>query len=264
MLTIGEGGAWRSPYLTKYMPIVANVHDNEFYGNIKDAIKRDLPWLQQAEAHDGHAVIVGGGPSLASTLGELRYRKGLGQTIFATNGAGKFLLENGIEPDHLVILDARPENARFLIPCHAFLASHCDPSLFDASAATLYHVNTDGILEATGRNSVDLISTGSTVGLIAMGIAHVRGYRKFHLYGMDSSITEKHHAYPQPENDADSIITATVGERTFKCAPWMVLQAQQFQSLASLLAEEGCIITVAGDGLLPHVAHEMSRIPLTT
>lgn len=243
---------------------LCNVNRDQLIANVRYSINSGAPTLKMDKAHQGHAVIVGGGPSLTSTLGELRYRKGLGQTIFATNGAGRFLAKNGIEPDYLVILDARPENARFLMGCPTFLASHCHPSLFDASAATLYHVNTDGIDEALEGKPADLISTGSTVGLVAMGIAHVLGYRKFHLYGMDSSITEKHHAYDQPENDGDSVISATVGDRTFRCAPWMVLQAQQFQALATLLAEENCIITVAGDGLLPHVAHEMSRTYSTT
>jgi hypothetical protein len=105
-----------------------------------------------------------------------------------------------------------------------------------------------------------LISTGSTVGLVAIGIAHVLGFRKFHLFGMDSSYTDDHHAYPQALNDKDAVIEVIAAGERFKCAPWMLLQVQQFQSLASQLANEGCVITVAGNGLLSHVANEMSRL----
>jgi hypothetical protein len=39
----------------------------------------------------------------------------------------------------------------------------------------------------------------------------------------------------------------------------MATQAQQFQDLALQLAAEGVIITVAGDGLIPYIAHCMSK-----
>ena len=113
-------------------------------------------------------------------------------------------------------------------------------------------------MEGLQEREADLISTGSTVGMVAIGVAHVLGYRTFHLFGFDSSYSEtEHHAYAQPLNDGDSIITATAAGRTFRAAPWMVHQAQEFQSLAAQLAEEGCTITVTGDGLLPHIAHQM-------
>jgi hypothetical protein len=206
-------------------------------------------------------VLVGGGPSLKNKLAELRWRASLGQTIFALNGAAKYLMECGITPQHAIILDARPENISFISPIHTFLASHCDPSLFDAAQrATVYHVNTAGVEEGLEGRQADLISTGSTVGLVAIGIAHVMGYRKFHLYGYDSSYKTDHHAYEQKGNDGDAVIEAVVGNRTFKCAPWMVHQVQQFQNLASQLIATDCIITVAGDGLLPHVSRCMMNL----
>ena len=47
------------------IPIVCNTEDHEIFGNITAAVARDLPWLQLSEPHDGVAVIVGGGPSIA-------------------------------------------------------------------------------------------------------------------------------------------------------------------------------------------------------
>jgi hypothetical protein len=86
------------------------------------------------------------------------------------------------------------------------------------------------------------------------------GYRKIHLYGFDSSYREDtHHAYMQNLNDADFIVDVLAGDRKFRASPWMVQQAEEFCSLATYLADEGCIITVAGDGLLPHLAHELAN-----
>ncbi|HQR41317.1 MAG TPA: DUF115 domain-containing protein, partial [Gemmatales bacterium] len=240
---------------------LCNTHREQIMFNVRSSMKRGLTTLGFVEAHDGQAVLVGGGPSLRDPKirRELEYRHRLGQTIFALNGAGHFLIEHGITPQHCVIVDARPENVRFVTPIHTFIASHCDPTVFDAArSATVFHVNHDAVPECLEGESI-LISTGSTVGLITLGISHVLGYRKFHLYGFDSSFTDEHHAYAQPENDRDAVIEVTAAGRKFRCAPWMLLQVQQFQSLAAQLAEEGCVITVAGDGLLPHVARAMSN-----
>lgn len=239
---------------------LCNTERDRLISNIKSAMSRELPVLTDAAPHDGHAVLVGGGPSLKNCVEELRWRASLGQTIFALNGAGKWLHERGIRVDRQVILDARPENAQFLLDVPSYIASHCDPTVFDAATqATVYHVNTDGIVEAMDGKPADLISTGSTVGMIAMGIAFFIGYRKIHLFGFDSSYETQHHAYDQALNDADAVINAEAAGRKFKCAPWMVLQAQQFQALVPQLTEEGCVITVSGDGLLPHIARTMGN-----
>ncbi len=107
---------------------------------------------------------------------------------------------------------------------------------------------------------VHLVGGGSTVGLKTICIAHTMGFRTFHLYGFDSSYADDaHHAYPQPMNDGERVIEVWAGDRKFKCAPWMVSQTNEFQELAAYLANEGCTITVNGDGLLPHVARQMMK-----
>ena len=243
------------------MSALCNTEREKVAANIRSALARGLPEIGEADAHDGHAVLVGGGPSLKNSLGEIRWRAGLGQKVFALNGAARYLHEQGIRVDCQVILDARPANAQFILDKPCFLASHCDPSVFDAAGAnaTVYHVNTEGIVEAMNGRQADLISTGSTVGMIAMGIAYFLGYRNLHLFGYDSSYTDEHHAYPQPLNDDDAVIEAEAGGRKFRCAPWMVLQAQQFQALVPQLTEQDCVITVAGDGLLPNIARLMGN-----
>jgi hypothetical protein len=122
-------------------------------------------------------------------------------------------------------------------------------------------MNTAGVLDCIPENDkpVNLISSGTTVGLAAMAIVYTLGFRDIHLYGYDSSFEGEHHAYPQSSNDDDVVIDAVAGERTFKTTPWMVKQVQEFQTLALNLAELGCSIEVHGDGLLPHVARLMTK-----
>lgn len=249
------------------MELVPNIVHQKIVANVKTNAERDLPWLGLIGPRQGHAVIVGGGPSLAGVMDEIRWRKSRGHTVIALAGAAHYLKRNGILADWQVLLDSKPETVKFALPevPQHFVCSQCDPAMFDALSGEnvcVFHVNSAATLEALeGGREAHLVSTGSTVGLIAMGIAYTQGFRNLHLYGMDSSYADKtrHHAYEQKLNDADRTIEAVVGGRTFLCAPWMVAQADQFQELALQLMEADCTITVAGDGLLPHVARLLSQ-----
>lgn len=250
---------------------VANTEHEKLFANVRASSARDLRWLDYAEAHDGHAAIVGGGPSAARFIDEIRLRQQHGQQVWALNGAAEWLLECGIVADAQIIVDARPETAALLAPGlpHHFIASQCDSSIFDRvspETTTLWHSNAAGIedvLQAEAERPVHLIGGGSTVGLSAMVVAQVLGFRQIHLYGYDSSYAadDVHHAYPQAINDADLVVDVVAGEHRFRAAPWMVTQAQEFVSLATWLAEVGCVITVHGDGLLPAIAHDMVAHP---
>lgn len=244
------------------LEVVANTSNELVKSNVLSACKRDVPWLEILPENASQAVIVSGGPSIKNTLIEIRARYDSGQTIFAVNGSANWLNDHGMVPDYHVVIDARPENIKFLeaLSCGQLLASQCDPSLFDkAQNATLFHLNTEGIADILPKDrEANLISSGTTVGLAAMALAYCLGYRVIHLHGFDSSYEESHHAYEQKQNDADPVIDAVVNDRTFKCAPWMVTQAQQFQELATQLANAGVVVTVAGDGLLPYIAKCMS------
>jgi hypothetical protein len=242
------------------LEVVANTILKQVMDNVDHARSLGLPELRFYPSHDGHAVIVGGGPSLKKTIDEVEWRKSIGQFVVACNGTARYLNERGITPDAQIIIDARPENKRFVAKARKYwLASQCDRAIFRKAGklnTMLFHMNTEGMQDHMPDGSL-LISSGTTVGLAAMVVAYTAGYRKIHLYGFDSSYEENHHAYHQPENDDDASIFASVDGVEYRTSPWMVVQAQQFQEIATQLAEEGVIITVHGDGLLPHVARLM-------
>lgn len=245
------------------LEIICNTRDEVLKDNIRSACKRDIPWLGEEKIHDGHAIIVGGAPSVNGKIEELRRWADSGATIFSLNNSAAWLLENGIKPSAQVIVDARVENARFVQPgLKHYIASQCAPETFDsADNATLWHCMSPFLEECIsnpGGKPEMLIATGSTVGLAAMGISYVLGYRKIHLYGMDSSYSgPNHHVYSQPINDSETIMDVTCQGRTFRASPWMIAQAEQFQEVASILANWGCDIMVHGSGLLPWIAMHM-------
>lgn len=250
------------------LEVVSNTAKATVARYIQENSLRPVKWMDLGVLPDAHAVIVGGGPSLKECLNELRYRRSVGQMIFALNNTHEYLVQQGILPDAQVIIDARRENAEFIqTPAkHYYLASQCHPSVFvkagDPSKITLFHMNTDGVLDAIPQNGkpLHLLSGGTTVGLMTIALTYALGYRQFHLFGMDSCYRDgQHHAYAQAINDDDQTVDVEVTGRKFKAAAWMAAQVQQFQTLAWQLISEGCIITAAGDGLLQHVIRSMAE-----
>lgn len=244
---------------------VCNTDSRSILGNMGTNSLRAIPWLDIVPEHKRECAIVGGGPSLVDTIDAV-----VKFPLFALNAAATWLLDrrDDFKPPlrvSQVILDARAEMAAMVDPraLNHYLASQCHPSVLDADGLnpTLFHPNVPGAseaIQALGRK-VHLIGGGSTVGLQAMVIAYMLGYRKIHLVGMDSCYREgEGHAYVQPLNDGERILDVTAAGRTFKCAPWMAQQAEEFQTVTAELANLGCEIVTHGDGLIQTIAREMA------
>lgn len=241
---------------------VCNTEIAALNDNIVSATKRDLPWFHfNWRSRDGQAVIVGGGPSLKSHLDELQWRKEQGHTIFATNGTHDYLIANGIVPTYAVLLDAREETARFVAHPHTgvkyLIASQCHPTAFEnlrGFDVTVFHNATPGAEKVlTGfEKPTHLLGGGTTVAMKTMIIAELMGYKVIHLYGVDSCYQDgEHHAYPQALNDGERVVDVLYEDRLFRCAGWMAQQGQDFIEFCEVFLGT---VTVAGDGLLAHIA----------
>jgi len=246
-----------------------NHPEEEMLKQAEENIKRDLPLFLGQPPHEGEAIIVGGGPSLTDTLPKLRFRRNRGGHVFALNGTHDWLIERGIIPDFMLMLDARPDNVCFVQhphkDCTYLIAAQCHPSVFDALEG--YHVimwlgYMNGMEDLAGKypdKPITIVGGGGTIGLKAMTFAHLWGYRKQHLFGFDSSYRGKdNHAYRQPLNDKEAQLPIFADGKEFRCARWMAKQAQDFQSLAKDLSKFGSQIIVHGDGLIPFIARKMN------
>lgn len=252
--------------------VTCNTPDEVLFANIEHNSRLPIEWVSEVEAHDGHAVIVGGGPSLIDSLDVIRWRHSLGQKIFALNGAAKFLASHGIAVDYLVILDARKANNTFASVNgigELLIASQCHPDLFAVDKGTiirLWHPAIENIEShlPDERESLTLIGGGTTVGLSAMCLAYTMGYRKMHLFGYDSSHAKlAGHAYDQPMNATEPTCKVTVFGKTFTASLAMAKQAEFFPTVCDNLIDLGCIITVDGDGLLPFIVRKMAEPPMS-
>jgi len=254
--------------------LVCNTSDEAIYENIRVNSElrvighghtegRKHPWLNASDAHGGVAVLCGSGPSLADHLGDIRARAAAGETIFALNGAARFLAERGIMPDYQVILDARPQTADLVGPARQHLfASQVHPDCFaKAPSAILWHLQVGGLERLLPENNGGyvLIGGAASVGNTATCVVYAMGFRSLHLYGYDSSHRgDASHAFAQPMNEGEPCAVVRFAGKDYLASLTMKLQAEKFMVTSAALKAAGCAIEVHGDGLLP----DMYRAPL--
>lgn len=258
-----------------------NVTHEQILDNVRSSVLRPLPWFSGFGPHKGRAVIVGGAPSLKDCFVDIRAQKRTGAKVIALNNAWRALVDQGVTPDILVLLDARRENVEFIrdlpVGVKCFVASQCHPDVFDALAGhevVVWHNGfgtNEGLKEilapwweeGPNQRPCVLVPGGGTVGLRALWLCAFSGYRTIHLYGCDSSYADdgKHHAYAQSLNDGERIIEVAMvsggKERRYRCAPWMARQVEEFRESWADLKREGVTIHVHGAGLLPDVARAL-------
>lgn len=238
------------------------------FSNVESACARGLEEVEAQPASSTVIVICGGGPSLSSTLENIRQMKEGGAKVWGLNGAARYLEKQGIHCDAHVMIDSREKNVDFVQERWAdriYLSSQCHPAVFDECErvgypVSIWHPIVEGIEKHIPHKSPLLVGGGLTVGLSGMCLAYTLGYREMHLFGFDSSHAEKAgHAYSQPMNDSEELTEVVVGDRVFTCSVTMAAQAASFQKVSEMLADYGCDIFVHGDGLIPHIFRNMTR-----
>lgn len=208
------------------------------------------------DSHSGVWVIAADGPSLPDSFDDIQSHKNA--TICAIKGAHDLLVNHGIGFDACVCMDARPTTV--LTPqarVSYFLASQCDPGLFDSLkgyGVWLWHCSTPEVdiapVVLKHYPTATLLRGGSTAALRAMSVGYRLGYREMHLYGCDSSFSEgrTHASGKSTPDDAFTVAHAGRGFLTNWPLAW---QARHFMDAALGLEAQGCRVEAHGDGLLP-------------
>lgn len=236
--------------------VICNTSDEDLHRNIAENSRRPGKWVKQEFAHDRVALLCGSGPSLADSLEEIKARAAEGATVYAMNGAAKFLHDNGLTADFQVMIDPRPITATLVGPAKAHMfASQCHPDTFAAAPdAILWHLQIEGIDDLLPQydEPFTLLGGAASVGNTATCLAYALGHRTMHIYGYDSSHRgAAGHAFHQPINDGDPLAKVLFNGREYLTSLTMKLQAERFQQTARLLEDVGCKIHVHGSGLLP-------------
>lgn len=257
-----------------------NVESAAVRQNISHAIRLGYPQLQPQPSRPERVCIVGGGPSLRDTEAELRELLFDGAFIVATNGSYRWLVERNIRPHAMVLLDARAGQAHFFDPdvpnCRYWLCSQCHPDSWAAVHGRRYvgvfHSMTEDeetlrLLDEYYLGQWYGVPGGTSVGLRSIVLFRMLGFLRFDLFGLDSCWTgDAHHAFVQPENDAERrykvVVTAErepYETRIFFCAPWHLKQAEDFLQMIKYSGDQ-FLLNVHGDGLLAYLLQAQAHV----
>lgn len=244
--------------------VVSNTPTEVLEANVARNAALPLPWAGFALAHNGVAILCGGGPSISEGLGEIARLKKEGATVFAMNGASEYLRKLGVSVDAQVIADAKAETSSLVDPGvgRYYVASQVSSATMDAARAcgdvTVWHLaiseEMDDLFPADRkkRGWYALIGGGASVGNSALCLAYVLGFRRFEVFGYDSSHhSGESHAYDQPMNRFIPTVSVEWAGLSYVSSVAMKAQAEKFIITSQALRREGCTIAVHGYGLLP-------------
>lgn len=239
------------------------VPNDQIISNISTNIQRNIPRVKFGKQKKEPLVIVGGAPSLKETVHDLKNQEG---RILAINGVHDFLIDHGIHPWGMMMLDPRDDMGKFASKprkgVRYFIASQVDPQVFDRLEGydvRMWHAwvgaGEKEFLETTDEKWV-LIGGGSTCGLRAFHLAMLMGYTEIHCYGMDSCLHDlDHHAYEQDirKSGLEKVVTVHAAGTPFKATGWMYAQASDFNKLLTYHGDK-FTVDFHGGGLLDHIA----------
>lgn len=257
-----------------------NTDQDTIHANIRENAKWGVKQLRPHEPQDIEVMMLCGGPSLNDFEDEIIQKHKDGMPVITMNATYQWAQERGIHNVNQFVIDAREFNNRFVDPvrddCTYFVASQAHPSVFEKlpkDRTWMWHVSLeDDDIEVTKEAYGEMykewfpIPGGCTVALRALNALQMMGFRKIHIYGLDSCLTddEVHHAYEQEENDNYRIITVTVGkgtkhEREFKCHDFMAVQAKELMKLTPIYYSD-LDLAFYGDGLIPYLVNTGASI----
>lgn len=269
-----------------------NVPRETIIENVRSNLQRHVPQLSVHAPTDRLVALVAGGWSLNETFHELRDLYFAGVPMVALNGSGNWLMEHNIRPAMQVVMDARPDNRVFIeepIPrCKYFLASQCDPTLFELCKdreTYIFHIlsqeaeeedqedgNVESLVPSEDKEGPNddveralireyyrdrwcLVPGGGTIGTRSISLARILGYQLMHVFGLDSCLSPDgaNHAYKQDWNKPDKKQQDVwCGMREFRCSNWHIGQADQFHKYITACGNH-FTLNVHGDGLIAHM-----------
>jgi len=222
--------------------------------HIDSALKRNLPWVVTRKRRKGKVAIVASGPSVTDYVDELKAFDG---EIWGINRAFEWMRHRGVKPTGFLGVDPEwflvealpniPEDATY------YLAAQVHPDVFDhlkGRNVRLWFMADSQVKLPWGTDQFQIWG-GSTCLSRAPNLAYVLGYREVHVYGGDSSYTNKTHVH-EGEGLPSNIVLFNVDGEIFPTSKAMISQAcefvEQFPEWAK--GKEPLSVTVHGGGLI--------------
>ena len=195
--------------------------------------------------------VVGYGPSLIELWPRITH------PCMTVSGAHDFLIRRGLSPEYHVECDGRDHKTKHLEkPCKDTLylmAAICHPLMWvqlkGYKIQYWHNANGKHIVDWIGANDAGaiLVAGGSNVGLSAIHVAGILGFRRFRLFGFDGNFRDGvRHAGPH-YGPPQKIIERKAGGRIWQTTPQMSNACDEFMWLAR---NPEVTFDVMGDSLL--------------
>ena len=188
--------------------------------------------------------------------------------MLTVSGAHDFLVERGVIPDYHVDCDPREHKTNMLQKLHKDvkyrMATVCHPSLWERLKdydVQVWHLHNDPATSVWLKENDPhgtVVGGGSTVGMRALEIASLLGFRRFEIHGMDCSFEsdEVHHAGSHI-GKKQNVVEVSVDGTWFKSSPQMIEAAKE---MIAFVQNYDADITFCGRGLQQAmVAHFLKR-----
>ena len=249
-----------------------------FTNRMKYAAKLAIPHLPELKPHTGKMAIVGAGPSAPQFLNEIKeFKKDESDNLMSVNATHAWLIDKGMPPRIHVISEHDVENVEVSLggPPHKevyyYLASTCHENIFrqlEGYRRVLWHpfMPLQGYQHAVARyfHGEFMVGGGYSTFFRSMTVAIVLGFRRFDLFGLDSSFEASSHMDGYQIADREPRITVWGADPTgkelkkFTTQGGLAFQASEFLEFCKF-NQSALKIKVHGDGLLRYV-HE-TRYP---
>lgn len=211
-------GVSRQPFRLTFST-VGLVSEETYLAYARENIAKGFPELAFRDPHDIPLAIVGGGPSAARALEELKRWPG---HIWGINQTASWLISQGVTaPVWMFTVDPGPELAEMVAGVErAVIGSSCHPSLFEALRGKDVHlIHTRDVAGVTQKIEAP-VNDGSDAEEIACNLmgpssvcrvfmpAATLGYVNVTFFGCEGSIEQKTHAYRNEERPNQMVIRA--------------------------------------------------------
>lgn len=218
---------------------------------VKIAVSQGYPSIKLSPLRDEAICIVGYGPSLRKTW------QGITHPCMTVSGAHDFLCERGFIPDYHAECDGREHKTKHLQnpnrKTQYLIATICNPKVWEqldgCDVVTWHNANGRHIVDWIGVNDPDtiMVAGGSVVGLSAIHLAGIMGFRRFRLFGFDGNFEgEARHAGPH-YGPPQKMIERKEGGVVWKTTPQMSNAVDELGWLK--IAHPELEISIVGDGL---------------
>lgn len=235
-------------------PMVAAVSTLKRHANMAVALYHRFPRLKPIPISDDRTLSVACyGPSLKDTW------QNLTPPIMSMSGSLHFLASHGIIPDYHVDMDPR-ENKLLDISNpvidgpHYLMSSLCPTGTWDilrGQRVTIWHAfSAKETYDWVAANDPDqlVIRGGSTIGLTALHLGGLLGYRHFEIHGMDGSFSDDlaRHAGPHTGHYQKPEIVWQANNRKYRTSKIM---ANAVEETLQAIANYPIFCVFHGEGL---------------